>query len=144
MYTVLGNNILLSFYDSLFSLSAFVNHDYVFLSSFCNNNNNNNNNNQLYLTRVTQDSTSTEKLVALMFCLFWQQFVFQITSILIFLHFSILHLISCVLYPISYDPVLVVQRLDSTIHQINLCLVDSAVSFPNTYAVDKKCDLSCG
>ena len=29
------------------------------------NNNNNNNNNQLYLTRVTRDSTSTEKLVAL-------------------------------------------------------------------------------
>ena len=30
-----------------------------------NNNNNNNNNNQLYFTRVTRDSTSTEKLVAL-------------------------------------------------------------------------------
>ena len=27
---------------------------------FNNNNNNNNNNNQLYLTRVTRDSTSTE------------------------------------------------------------------------------------
>ena len=30
-----------------------------------NNNNNNNNNNQLYLMRVTLDSTSTEELVAL-------------------------------------------------------------------------------
>ena len=29
------------------------------------NNNNNNNNNQLYLMRVTQNSTSTEELVAL-------------------------------------------------------------------------------
>ena len=29
------------------------------------NNNNNNNNNQLYLTRVTRDSTSTEQLVTL-------------------------------------------------------------------------------
>ena len=30
------------------------------ISSYNNNNNNNNNNNQLYLTRVTPDSTSTE------------------------------------------------------------------------------------
>ena len=38
------------------SLSHFLTH---------NNNNNNNNNNQLYLTRVTRDSASTEQLVAL-------------------------------------------------------------------------------
>ena len=31
---------------------------------------------------------------------------------------------------------LVVQRLDSTIHSINLYPVDSAVSFPNTYPLD--------
>ena len=34
--------------------------DHVLVWLFGNNNNNNNNNNQLYLTRVTRDSTSTE------------------------------------------------------------------------------------
>ena len=37
---------------------------------------------------------------------------------------------------------LVVQRLDSTIHSINLYPVDSAISFPNTYPLDS--DLSGG
>ena len=30
----------------------------------------------------------------------------------------------------------VVQKLDSTIHQINLYLVDSTIGFPNTYPLD--------
>ena len=30
----------------------------------------------------------------------------------------------------------VVQRLDNAMHQINLYLVDSAISFPNTYPLD--------
>ena len=34
------------------------------------------------------------------------------------------------------DQASVVQRLDSAIHQINLYLVDSAISFPNTYPLD--------
>ena len=37
---------------------------------------------------------------------------------------------------------LVVQRLDSAIHQINLYPVDSASGFPNTYLLDS--DLSGG
>ena len=35
-----------------------------------------------------------------------------------------------------------VQRLDSSIHQINLCPMDSAISFPSTYPLDS--DLSGG
>ena len=37
---------------------------------------------------------------------------------------------------------LVVQRLDSAIHQINLYPVDNASGFPNTYLLDS--DLSGG
>ena len=37
---------------------------------------------------------------------------------------------------------LVVQRLDSSIHQINLYPIDSAISFPSTYLLDS--DLSGG
>ena len=36
----------------------------------------------------------------------------------------------------------VVQKLDSAIHRINLCSVDSAIGFPNTYPLDS--DLSGG
>ena len=41
-----------------------------------------------------------------------------------------------------HDLALVVQRLDSGIHRINLYAVDSAISFPNTYPLDG--DLSGG
>ena len=41
-----------------------------------------------------------------------------------------------------HDLAWVVQRLDSAIHRINLCAVDSAISFPNTYTLDG--DLSGG
>ena len=36
----------------------------------------------------------------------------------------------------------VVQKLDSAIHRINLYPVDSGISFPNTYPLDR--DLSDG
>ena len=36
----------------------------------------------------------------------------------------------------------VVQKVDNTIHWINLYPVDSVIGFPNTYPLDS--DLSCG
>ena len=44
------------------------------------------------------------------------------------------------LTPIVLAPV--VQKLDSTIHRINLYPMDSAIGFPNTYPLDR--DLSDG
>ena len=36
----------------------------------------------------------------------------------------------------------VVQKVDSAIHRIKICLVDNAIGFPNTYPLDS--DLSGG
>ena len=33
---------------------------------------------------------------------------------------------------------MVVQRLDSVIHQINMYSVDGAINFPNTYSLDNE------
>lgn len=38
---------------------------------------------------------------------------------------------------VKNDQAPVVQTLDSTIHQINYYLVDKAIDFPNTYAMDR-------
>ena len=42
----------------------------------------------------------------------------------------------------TFDLALVVQKVDSTIHWINLYSLDSAIGFPNTYPLDG--DLSGG
>ena len=42
----------------------------------------------------------------------------------------------------TFDLALVVQKVDSTIHRINLYSLDSAIGFPNTYPLDG--DLSGG
>ena len=39
-------------------------------------------------------------------------------------------------------PIIIVQKLDSAIHWINLYPVDNAIGFPNTYPLDS--DLSSG
>ena len=38
---------------------------------------------------------------------------------------------------VKNDQAPVVQTLDSTIHRINYYLVDKAIDFPNTYAMDR-------
>lgn len=38
---------------------------------------------------------------------------------------------------VKNDQAPVVQTLDSTIHRINCYLVDKAIDFPNTYAMDR-------